>query len=195
VKAAFVLAAALLVLAPDPLHAHNLPAGVGGFSGGLLHPFVVPAHVIVLLALGLLIGQQEHRLGLLLALLAIGLLAGVVAVVNAVVAYEAERFVLATAAGCGVLVVLAWRGPIALSGALAMLAGIAVILDSVPEEISMATSALALAGTVISACVAVGFVAGVVATRRRDWERIGLRVLGAWITAGALLVLALRLSR
>jgi hydrogenase/urease accessory protein HupE len=52
---------AALLLATDPAHAHDVVAGVGGFYGGLLHPLLVPAHVLALTSLGLLIGQQTPR--------------------------------------------------------------------------------------------------------------------------------------
>jgi hypothetical protein len=123
------------------------------------------------------------------------LIAGVAAVVIAFAAYEAELLVLAAAACCGLLVVLAWPIPASFILILALATGVAVILDSVPEEISMARSALALAGTIISAFVFVAIVAAFSRARRQQWQLIAVRVLGSWITAGALLVLALRLSR
>ena len=46
------------MLAAQPALAHPPPLGIGGFAGGLLHPLFVPAHLLAVLALGLLIGQQ-----------------------------------------------------------------------------------------------------------------------------------------
>ena len=52
------LTAALLLLAPGVALAHGPMPGVGSFYGGLLHPVMVPSHLITLVALGLLIGQR-----------------------------------------------------------------------------------------------------------------------------------------
>ena len=50
-------AAALLLFAPAAW-AHSPIAGIGDFYNGALHPFVSPAHLIALLALGLWLGQR-----------------------------------------------------------------------------------------------------------------------------------------
>jgi urease accessory protein len=53
------LAAALLfVVAAAPASAHSPVKGIGTFYNGMLHPYLVPAHLLVLLALGLMIGQH-----------------------------------------------------------------------------------------------------------------------------------------
>src|SRR5262245_62430879 len=52
--------------ATSPASAHAVIPGVGGFAGGLVHPLLVPAHLIALLVLGLFIGHQAPRHRLLL---------------------------------------------------------------------------------------------------------------------------------
>ena len=54
---------------------------------------------------------------------------------------------------------------------------------------------LSLAGSAVGAMVAALIATGIAATREVDWQRIGLRVAGSWIAAGAIMVLALRLAR
>jgi urease accessory protein len=65
----------------------------------------------------------------------------------------------------------------------------------VPQEISMRKTFLALAGTALVAFIIVAGVGTLAALARRDWQRIGIRIVGSWIAASAILVLALRLAR
>ena len=59
-----VIICMIVVLAiPDTASAHSGFAGATGFTGGLLHPLLVLAHILVVAALGLLIGQQAPRWG------------------------------------------------------------------------------------------------------------------------------------
>jgi len=187
---------AVLLVETDPAFAHTVVEGVGGFYGGLLHPVLVPAHALALVGLGLLAGQQEprHRAAVLM-IFAAGLLAAVIAIVAAVAAAAAAKVVLATAGVAGILVALAQPVPKLLTGLLAAMAGAALELDSVPQEISMQTTLIALAGTAIGAHLVLLLVAEVAAGRRRPWQRIGMRILGSWIGASAALVLALELAR
>ena len=53
-----VAAGLVFALTAQPAMAHPPPLGIGGFAGGLLHPLFVPAHLLAVLALGMLIGQQ-----------------------------------------------------------------------------------------------------------------------------------------
>ena len=50
--------APLLLLAPGLAVAHSPMQGIGNFYGGILHPILVPSHLLALLSLGLLIGQS-----------------------------------------------------------------------------------------------------------------------------------------
>lgn len=52
------LAIVLLAATACPAAAHSPIKGVGTFYSGLLHPALVPAHLLALIAVGLLIGQN-----------------------------------------------------------------------------------------------------------------------------------------
>jgi hydrogenase/urease accessory protein HupE len=186
--------AAMLVIGIEPARAHDAIPGIGGFYGGLLHPVLVPAHGLALVALGLLIGQQRPRAGLK-AVFAAALLLGVLIIVSAFAARDADYAVLGVAAAAGIAVAVARPLSVVLSCPLAAVAGVAIELDSVPQEISMQTTLLALVGTAIGAFLVVGIVADIAARLQRDWQRIAVRVFGSWIAASAILVLALRLAR
>jgi urease accessory protein len=168
----------------------------GSFFGGVLHPLWVPGHVLVLAGLALLAGQQGAPVRLAVsAIFAAGLSAGLTAVVLAFAADDTDLMLLACAAIAGLLVVVARPIPLRLAAPLAAIAGAALELDSVPDEVSMRATVLALAGTALAAALVLLVVASASAICRRDWQRIGIRVLGSWIAASAILVLALRLAR
>jgi urease accessory protein len=179
-----------------PARAHDVIAGVGGFYGGLLHPVLVPAHALALVALGLLIGQQSARPRAgLKAMFTAALVAGVIFIVAAFAAQDVDYVVLGIAAAAGLAVAVARPLPLGVSCPLAAAAGVAIEVDLVPQEISMQTTLLALVGTALGAFLVVVLLADLAAALKRDWQRIGVRIVGSWIAASAILVLALRLAR
>ncbi len=164
------------------------------FLGGLLHPLAVPAHALALLALGLLIGQQRARFAPFAAFVA-GLGAGLAALAFAVGATSAADVLLAGAALAGLLVALARPLPTLVSALVAVIAGLALALDSPPEVTSLAAATVMLIGTGLGACLALAIVVVGASYVTRDWQRIGIRIVGSWIAASAILVLALRFAR
>jgi urease accessory protein len=78
---------------------------------------------------------------------------------------------------------------------LTVIAGFALALDSPPEAISLTQANLTLLGTALSAIAFPVALGKLVSRLQRDWQRIGVRILGSWIAASAILVLALRLLR
>jgi urease accessory protein len=189
-------AAVFVLLNADPALAHSTIPGATGFIGGLLHPFVAPAHLMALGALGLLLGQQAAReRTVLLAIFAVALAAGVAAIASALAAQNPDVAVLAAAAILGLLVALA--RPVPLIGVVPVLfvTGVAIELDSVPQEISVAETLLALAGTSVTVFLISTLLATLMACLRRDWQRIAMRIVGSWIAASAMLVLVLRLAK
>ena len=181
------------MFATAPAQAHEV-FGIGGISGGLLHPLLVPSHAMTLLALSLLIAQQAQRRAVLVALFAFGMFAGLVVIVSAFALDRTNDAVLAVAAVTGLAVALA-RPLWAAAAVMAAAAGIAIELDSVPQEISMMATFLALVATILSAVPAVLVVSASAGSWRRHWQRVGTRVAGSWIAAIAILTLALRLTR
>ena len=167
---------------------------MSGLIGGLLHPLALPAHILALLALGLLIGQQRGHLVPLAAFFA-GLLAGLSALAFAVATTSAANVLLATTAVSGLLVALAHPLPAFVSAPIAAIAGIALGLDSPPDAIVIAAAVAMLIGTGIGAGLTVTIVAAGTSCLGRAWQRIGVRILGSWIAASAILVLALRFVR
>ena len=184
VAVAFVATAA-------PASAHPV-FGVTGFAGGLLHALLVPTHLMAVVALALLIGQQRRGRGAVIAYAA-AIIAGLGAIAMAYVPARADEGVLAVAASAGLLVALARPLPRSVGVLLAGAVGLAVALDSPPEAISLRDANLALLGTAIGALLVLLALLQLTTRLTRGWQRIGARIAGSWIAATAILVLALRL--
>jgi urease accessory protein len=164
------------------------------FAGGMLHPLLVPAHVMALLALALLIGQQSWSRAVP-AITVLAVLSGLGAIALAYVPTRADEGLLAATAIAGLLIALARPMPQAVGMALAAAIGFPLALGSPPEAISLRDANLALLGTAIGAPAALLASAWMASRVTRAWQRIGVRIAGSWIAASAILVLALRLVR
>lgn len=186
-------AAAALFACPTLASAHGAVKDVGAFYGGMLHPFISPAHAVALLALGLLIGQRglklpasSHALGLLAAGLAVGLLASL-----ALDTVWVEVPLLAVAMLLGLAVITERRLPAWLLLGAALFVGLAIGVDSGVNDIEAGLRWKALLGTLVAATLAPACIAGFVSDLRQAWARIGVRIVGSWLTAAAMLVLTL----
>jgi urease accessory protein len=188
------LALIATVCAADPAYAHVPIEGAGGVYGGLLHPYLVPAHAMSLLALGLLIAR-DGRYGMPLLIYAAALIAGLSALTFAVGDIGAEKLLVGLAGLVGVLLALDWRPPRFVLWLLAAIGGAALALDSPPETPSIEEAHLMLIGTGIGALSALGAVVGGALHLTRPWQRLGVRIAGSWIAASAILVLALTFGR
>jgi hydrogenase/urease accessory protein HupE len=173
---------------------------MSGLASGLLHPLLLPAHALALLSYGLLIAvQPAKRRALLAAAFVAGLAAGLVAIALAVGQTPAGNMLLAATVVAGLLVALGWPIPSLACVPLAAVAGMALGLDSPPEAISLVVATLMLIGTGIGASLALALIAVgasyLIGVRKWGAPRIGVRILGSWIAASAVLVLALRFAR
>lgn len=177
-----------------PALAHAPIKGIGAFYNGMLHPFFVPAHLLLLFGLGLLLGQHAphmSRIGWIVFVLALwaGLAASQFFGMSVSV-----MLLLAVALATGLLVALGLPIPGFSAAVLAGVAGLGVGLDSMPEPLTRKETLSALMGTGIGAVLIVSYVGGIAAWLRQPWQRIGIRVAGSWAAASALLVLALALA-
>jgi urease accessory protein len=105
-----------------------------------------------------------------------------------------NEIVLTCALIAGLLVALARPVFEVLGCAFAVLTGFCIALDSPPEAISLAEANLMLAGTGLGGALLLVVAAAVASRLKAGWARIAARVLGSWIAASAILVLALRLA-
>jgi urease accessory protein len=190
-RVAFV--ACLLVLT-TPAWAHAPVMGIRGVFGGLLHALLIPEHGASLVALGLVLGRQQRparRSGLLI--FAVTLVGGLVAAGLAIEATLASDVLLVATGILGLLIAAGW-GPPVLCWPLAAAAGLAFALDSTPETTSTDEMIRMLIGSGLGAIVALALVAEGAVLLRRNGQPIVARVLGSWIAATVILVLALRIA-
>jgi hypothetical protein len=159
-----------------------------------MNPLMVPAHAVALLALGLMIGQQARHRATLIAF-ALGLIAGLAGIAAAIGESPANTVLLAAATMAGLAAATGWAVPTVIGAPIALVIGAALGLDSPPKAASMQTANATLAGTGLAAFVIVALIALLAARLRGGWPRIGVRVLGSWVAASAILVLALRVAR
>jgi len=186
----------LLMLSCHVALAHPAYEGATGFCGGLLHPLLVPAHALAVSGAGLLVGLQPARRRLpAVAAFAAALALGFGAMMLAFAPQTAGLVLLAATVLCGALAALARPVPVVPGGALALVAGAALALDSPPSGISVAVANITLLGTFCGALVLLAAVAGLTAKLAHGWRRLGVRILGSWIAAVALMALAARLAR
>jgi urease accessory protein len=171
------------------------PPELGAFFAGLLHPLVTPTHALGLVALGLLIGQQATGRRLYPQIFfALALTAGLLALALAVGETPAGEVLLVAAALSGALVAAGFPLPLLVSGTLATIVGLAIGLDSPPEVISLEEAVAMLIGTGIGAPLGLAFVTAATVLMGRDWQKLGVRVLGSWTAASALLAIAVRFA-
>lgn len=187
-----VFAVFALALSGKAAHAHDFIEGAG-FLNGFLHPLLVPVHALGILAFGLMTGQQDKAGRIFLPILfAAAMIAGIVLIMSAAFALDINRpLLLACGAVAGLLTALAQPLPRLIPAAILAIGGLALTFDSVPSVVSKLDTILALPATVLTATLLIGLVACAAASLTRDWQRIGVRILGSWTAASTLLVLAL----
>jgi hydrogenase/urease accessory protein HupE len=189
-----VFAILALVASGKAAQAHDFIEGAG-FLNGFLHPLLVPTHALCLLAFGLMTGQQSSRI-FLAALFPAALIAGILLIMYAIFPIDMiPAVLLASGAAAGLLTALAQPLPLIIPAAILVAGGLSLIIDSVPSVVSKLDTILALSGTVIAATLVLGLAAYLAEILTRDWQRIGVRILGSWTAASTLLVLALQLAR
>lgn len=178
---------------PGLAHAHSAVAGMNSFYAGLLHPLLTLPHVLVLLGLGIWLGQHPPlRLKTPMLAYATGCAAALLLTTRIAMPPSSQTAVVAVALGCGLLVAASARLHIGLRATVAAVAAIAVALDSgVDGAPANLATALTLLGTWISTTVLVANIAYYTALcPQRPWVQIALRIAGSWMAAVSLLVLA-----
>lgn len=189
------LAAATVLFATAAAWAHTVIPGISGFPGGMLHPLLVPAHALALIALGLMTGSFAARTQIvLLAAFAAAAAGAFVLIAMAYSAMRADIIVLYLGAAIGLLLAAKVTLPATAAATLAAAVAGALTFDSVPPVLSVAETATSLTGTALSALAIVVATALLSRALPRRIGPIAIRIAGSWIAASAILVLALRLG-
>jgi hydrogenase/urease accessory protein HupE len=185
-----------LVIAAGPASAHAPLSGLDGFYAGLLHPFLVPSHALVLLGTSLLIAQASpgRARGLLLIFI-LAFAVGAAAALWPVALPGAETTLMGLAALSGLLTAVD-LGRLRIAAApMAVAAGLALGLDSGSDPGPLRSQWLMTLGSCLGGAVAAVVICGIAVEPAATWMRIGRRVVGSWTAAAAALVLALSLPR
>ncbi|MEO4043562.1 HupE/UreJ family protein [Hoeflea sp. CAU 1731] len=168
--------------------AHSPVAGVGEFYNGMLHPLLVPAQLVTLLALGLVVGQHAPKSSNIALPAFVFVLLAALAIPTPPVS---EVTLLYLALACGLAAVLAFDagaiGPAAFAVVVAAIIGNTVNAD-IPSEQS---PWLLRAGSALGATLILIIFGGVAALLKSRWNGIATRVLGSWVAAVALMIIAL----
>jgi hypothetical protein len=165
-----------------------------GILSGLLHPLRTPAHILVLLGLGLMIAQQSSLRVVAPIAFASGLAAGLVAIALGTGETCAPDVLPALAAIQGLAAAFALSTGRIGGIVIALLTGGMIGLDSAPDVISLTVGDAVLAGVGLGACLALAFIAGIAGSIRARVGLVPLRVAGSWCAASAILVIALRIA-
>ena len=191
----FLPASAFLFLVPATAHAH------GGMTAGELnaiaHPLVVPAHLLVLLGLALWIGQHEAK-NLKPFVMVFAPLTGVALgiTLTGIITEVPQPFLICVALAIATLVVLERAIPRIAAYLLFGVAALAFGFDSGVEGALSKEVLKALFGIWTCFVIAVLSLSYYVSLCTKwNWTRIGIRVLGSWIIAISLLMLAFSLRK
>ena len=171
---------------------------MGEILSGLLHPLLTPPHLLVLLALGFLLGQQRpFRLDGAGVAFAVCVVLGLLVTTTGAITGMLTPVLMGLALLIGGLVALAAPLPLALRVALCVAAALTLGLDSGVEAGTAALPAaktLAATGVSLLLCVVnVSFYVSLLPPRQ--WVQTGVRIVGSWIVAIALLMLAFALQK
>lgn len=172
-------------------HAHGSVRGLGAFMGGFLHPLLEPAQLVALIALLLLVGQQgTHRANTAIWALIASTATGLVVALNGWV-MAADTPLLMAAALTGLAVTVARPLPVFAYLMLGAAIGLGIGLGFDPQGLQGAARIATAAGTWMGTGMYVIGGSTAVVEIKPPWARVLIRVVGSWMTACAVLVLAL----
>lgn len=180
-----------LALFPAAAWAHAPVPGVGAFWNGVLHPLLVPLHLLALVGAGIAMGQNAPQASRVALPLLAAALAGAIALAPSSGTQPAA--LLAVGVATGLLAALG-HGAVAVVATLAAAAGLAVGLDTAPVDGASGGSGLGAAGTLVGCLIIVVLTGGLAAAMAAPWQRIAVRTAGSWIAAASLIALALAVA-
>ena len=187
-----------ILLLPQIALAHSPIKGIGHLLNGTLHPFLVPAQVLLILSLGLWFGQnqpEKKKTIILLFLMStvIGLIiAGTYPVQNE---KTLSLFIVSNTLISGLLLVTRYRVPQSLFLIVGVTSGFLLGLDSTPDSLTVKAKIATLLGSGIGIYFLFLYVMALSESfSTRPWQILAVRIFSSWLTASALMVLAFQFS-
>jgi len=172
--------------------AHSPIKGIGDLLNGIIHPLLVPAQVLIILALGLWYGQHKSankKISVLIFLLAtiIGL-----ATSGFFVSYDMSAFLLVGASVLGLLIITGVSLPQVIYTLLGVLSGFIIGLDSSSEGLVSKAKIVSLFGSGVGIYFMLLYAMALSESlSNKHWQVIAVRIMASWLSASALMVLAL----
>jgi hydrogenase/urease accessory protein HupE len=185
----------MLMLVPGSAFAHTPIKGIGNFYNGVLHPLVVPSHLLLLIAIGLFLGQQgmKEKQVAIMAFLAATLLGLVGAWFSP--GAPLELVMLSCSAALGLLIALSPNLILLWCSVIAAICGLLLGVDSTQETLTGEARFVALFGSGVGIYFFSLYpMAFADFFNKVHWKRIIIRVIGSWLAASSFLVLALALK-
>ena len=184
-----------LMSLPQLALAHSPIKGIGSFLNGMLHPLLVPAQVLIILALGLWYGQHrpaENKTSVLVFLFAT--IAGLV-ISDFSMVDDVSLLLLIGATVIGLIIISGITVPPVFYIFLGLSAGFIVGLDSAQEALTGKAKILSLFGSGVGIYFLLLYAMAISETlSARHWQVIAVRVIASWLSASAMMVLALSFS-
>jgi len=184
-----------LMFLPQLALAHSPIKGIGNFLNGMLHPLLVPAQVLVILAMGLWYGQHqpaENKASVLVFLFATiaGLVVSYFSIVN-----DVSLLLLIAATVIGLIIISSITLPPVFTIILGLFVGFIVGLDSAQETLTDKAKILSLFGSGVGIYFLLLYAMAISETLSvRHWQIIAVRIMASWLSASAMMVLALSFS-
>jgi urease accessory protein len=170
--------------------AHSPVPGIGHFYAGMLHPLLVPAHLMAIIAMGLWLGQRWPGNGP--ALLAVVLAVPVGMAAGGLTAWPHGELALLGLTTAVCLAVAAARAmPLAVLAAVGAVLGAMLGVDSLPDGLRGRPLWLSLGGTWLAVLLGMAVMVTLAEVATRPWQKVAQRVLASWLAAAAVFVLAL----
>jgi len=178
--------------------AHSPIKGIGFLFNGMVHPFLIPSHVLVILVLGFLIGQlqpQKHRVSILLFLFALMTSLGFSALNIKLPEYDWTFILLLIAVVIGLSALFAINFSVWMTSLAAIFTALLIGFDSQIDDLTGSIKIISLVGNAVGSYLMLLYAVAISETMSvKKWQQIGIRILTSWLSAGALMVLALNLS-
>ncbi len=185
---------------PSAAHAHATFGGAGDSIAlqainGVLHPFVVLQHLLLLIVVGFLMGRQASR-----TLDRCAVVGGLALAVGLVFSNDSagHLFLIAITTmtvAAGLVVASGWWSNSWLTLTIVALSCLLVGLDS-PAAATASTPEIVAThiGSWIGVSAALFYAGFAMHAASRQWSMIGLRILSSWLTAVSVMLLALTVA-
>lgn len=184
----------LLITSVSPAWAHISSGGIVDSYSGLLHPFTEPLHIITIIGLGFLLSQQGKSIPPIgWVTYCIAALVGLIASsLGLSLSINILLYLLSILLGILVAAKPALSRMVCVL--FSLIVGFLLGMDSVSATPGIGKLVITIFSTTTGLGIALLMVIGWGDYFTRDWQKIGIRVIGSWIAAIALLLFTLSLK-